>query len=102
MVITAEARSAAEKIWQDRCTPCHGPLGDGNGLGARVIGVPPRDFTNRAWQAAVSDERIAKVIVDGGASVGLAQLMPANADLASQREVLAALVEYVRGLGSQK
>lgn len=48
------------------------------------------------WQKSVTDEQLAKVIVEGGASVGKSALMPANPDLAGQPEVVQALVKKVR------
>ncbi|HEY3496007.1 MAG TPA: cytochrome c [Polyangiaceae bacterium] len=49
--------------WQQNCTRCHGSLGRGDG----PQGVPLRatDFSNAAWQGAVSDEQILKSIRDG-------------------------------------
>lgn len=93
----AEARRSAEAIWQTRCVNCHGAQGHGDGPGARLLPVRPRDFSDPAWQAAVDDERIARVIVEGGAPLGLDANMAANGDLQRAPEVVAALVEMVRG-----
>lgn len=94
-----EARQAAERIFRDRCLSCHGPLGDGRGLGSKILNVPPRDFTHAGWQGSVSDQRIANVVINGGGVVGLSPLMPANPDLEDQDEVVAALVELIRAFG---
>jgi len=57
------------------CSACHGAAGDGKGAGAAGLTPKPRDFTDAKWQASVNDDRIAKVIKEGGASVGLAATM---------------------------
>jgi len=99
VVVSADDRAAAREIWTSRCTPCHGATGGGDGPGALILEVSPRVLSDSAWQANVSDERIAAVIVGGGPAVGLQRAMPANADLEDKPRVLQALVEHVRGLG---
>ncbi len=91
------ARAEARRVWTDRCAVCHGVGGRGDGPGAKLLPVKPRDFVDEAWQASVDDAHIAKVIVDGGRSVGLDTNMAANPDLQSKPEVVDALVELVRG-----
>lgn len=93
-----EARAEARRVWQERCTNCHGERGFGNGPGARVLDPKPRVLADSSWQAQVTDEHIAGVIVNGGQSVGKSPLMAANPDLARKPEVLTALVELVRSL----
>lgn len=95
---TAEAQAKAKQIWTDRCVTCHGVQGRGDGPGSKVLFVKPRNFGDGHWQRDTEDERIAKVIVDGGRSVGLDSNMAANPDLREQPEVVAALVELIRGL----
>jgi mono/diheme cytochrome c family protein len=94
----AAARAEAEKIWKERCVTCHGPSGRGDGPGAKILPVKPRNFGDGHWQDDTTDERIAQVIVDGGRAVGLDSNMAANPDLQKKPEVVAALVELVRGL----
>jgi len=92
------ARVEAQKIWKERCVTCHGPTGNGDGPGAKILPVRPRNLGDVHWQRDTSDERIAQVIVDGGRSVGLDSNMAANPDLKKKPEVVLALVELVRGL----
>ncbi|MCX4242979.1 c-type cytochrome [Paraliomyxa miuraensis] len=92
--IAAEAR----RIWQERCTTCHGPRGHGDGPQARHLEVKPRRLSDRAWQSTVSDEHLRTVILEGGPAVGRHPLMAPNPDLRSKPAVLEALVQYVRGL----
>jgi mono/diheme cytochrome c family protein len=86
----------AQHIWTTRCVTCHGEDGRGNGPGAGALNPKPRTFTDPAWQMQTKDERIKKVIVDGGASVGLSPLMAANPDLEDKPAVVAELVAIVR------
>ncbi len=92
------ARAAAAKIWAERCVSCHGVNGRGDGPGAKLLPVKPRNFGDGAWQRDTEDSRIAQVIVDGGMSVGLDRNMAANPDLRTKPEVVTALVELIRGL----
>ncbi len=93
-----QARQEAETIWAERCTNCHGARGLGDGPGALILQTKPRALADSGWQASVTDEHIATVIVDGGQSVGLSPDMAANPDLKTKPEVLEALVQHVRSL----
>ena len=46
----------------------------------------------------MSDEHIERIILYGGAAVGLSPAMPSNPDLSGRPQVVAGLVEYVRDL----
>lgn len=94
----ADAAAEADKIWNERCVTCHGTDGSGNGPGAAALAVKPRSFKDPAWQASVDNERIKKVMVEGGASVGLNEAMAPNPDLADKPAVQDALVKKVRKL----
>jgi mono/diheme cytochrome c family protein len=93
----ADAAAEANKIWNERCVTCHGD-GSGNGPGAAALAVKPRSFKDPAWQASVDNERIKKVIVEGGASVGLNEAMAPNPDLKDKTEVQDQLVKKIRSL----
>ncbi|EDM75926.1 hypothetical protein PPSIR1_25146 [Plesiocystis pacifica SIR-1] len=86
----------AKKIWVDRCVTCHGDQGKGDGPTSAALLVKPRSFGDPGWQSSVTNERIATVIVKGGTSVGLSDVMAPNADLASKPEVVEALVRIIR------
>ena len=96
--VSAAARSEAEALFRSLCSTCHGTEGRGDGPGASEA-IQPRSFADAEWQASVSDERIRTVITLGGAAVGLNPAMPAQPQLKSKPEVLAALVDIVRGFG---
>jgi mono/diheme cytochrome c family protein len=96
-VPSEEHRVQAQTIWKERCSNCHGQFGRGDGPGAKLLMVKPRDFSDRHWKDQADDERIARTIVEGGVAVGLDGNMAANPDLRSKPEVVRALVEIVRG-----
>ena len=92
------AIAEANKVWQERCVTCHGNDGGGDGPGAAALAVKPRSFKDPSWQSSVDNERIKKVIVEGGAAVGLNEAMAPNPDLADKPAVQDALVKKIRKL----
>ncbi len=92
----AEAVAEANKVWNERCVTCHGNDGSGNGPGAAALAVKPRSFKDPNWQASADDARIKKVIVEGGASVGLNEAMAPNPDLKDKPAVQDELVKKIR------
>jgi mono/diheme cytochrome c family protein len=92
----AEAIAEANKVWNERCVTCHGTDGGGNGPGAAALAVKPRSFKDPKWQASVDDARLKKVMVEGGASVGLDPAMAPNPDLKDKPAVQDQLVKKIR------
>jgi len=90
------AVAEAKKVWSDKCVTCHGDRGMGDGPGAAVLDPKPRTFRDPRWQTQTDDARISKVIVEGGASVGLSSNMAPNPELADKPAVVAELVKKVR------
>lgn len=86
----------AQKVWKEKCVTCHGDRGRGDGPGAMALDPKPRSFGDPRWQMQTKDERIAKVIVEGGAAVGLSAGMAANPELQGKDEVVGELVKIVR------
>jgi mono/diheme cytochrome c family protein len=86
----------AEQIFTQRCSVCHGMDGKGDGPGAAALNPKPQNYTDAKFQAEVTDETIAKAIVEGGQSVGKSPLMVPNADLKDKPDVVKALVAKVR------
>ena len=82
-----------------RCASCHGMEGKGDGPGAAALNPKPRNYTDKEWQKTVTDEQIGNTIMYGGAAVGKSPIMPAQSDLQSKPEMVAALVKVVRGFG---
>lgn len=85
----------AKEIFQQRCTPCHGPAGEGDGPASAGLNPKPRKFSDAEWQKSVNDDHLVKVIRYGGAAVGKSAAMPGNPDL-SDPAVIAALKDVVR------
>ncbi len=90
------AKVDAEELFKTRCAQCHGETGKGNGPGAAALNPKPRNYTDPAWQAKVTDDDIKKTIVYGGAAVGKSPNMPANPDLEDKPEELDGLVQVIR------
>jgi mono/diheme cytochrome c family protein len=96
--ISPAIREEATKIFANRCTPCHGSAGAGDGPASAGLTPRPRNFQDKAWQSSVSDEHIERIISYGGGAVGRSPAMPPNPDLADKPEVKA-LREHIRALG---
>lgn len=88
--------AAARGLFQARCVVCHGNHGGGDGVAATALNPKPRAFGDPAWQASVTDDHIATVIVEGGVAVGKSPGMPANPELRSKPDVVRELVRLVR------
>lgn len=91
----AESGDPIDQKYQTFCATCHGADGDGNGPGAAALNPKPRSFADAAWQSSASDERIAKVIKEGGASVGLSPTMTPWGSALTDEEI-AGMVKKVR------
>jgi mono/diheme cytochrome c family protein len=83
------------------CATCHGMDGTGNGPAAAALNPKPRNYTDPAWQASVTDDVLKETILKGGALVGKSPMMPGNPQLADHPEVLDELVRIVRGFGKK-
>lgn len=81
------------------CATCHGQTGLGNGPAAASLNPKPRDYTDKAWQASVTDEQITQTILLGGAAVGKSPAMPAQPQLKEKPQVVAAMVQIIRTFG---
>ncbi len=92
----SDAAGQAAEIFTQRCTTCHGADGSGNGPAAAALNPKPRNYSDAAWQAATTDEKISQAIVKGGPAVGLSPLMPPNPDLETKPEIVAELVKKIR------
>ena len=89
----------AQVIFNERCAACHGTEGKGNGPASAALNPKPRNYSDKAWQAAVTDDQLRKTIVLGGAAVGKSPIMPASPDLDEKPEVVEGLVKIVRKFG---
>lgn len=76
-----------EQKYQTFCASCHGADGAANSATAMALNPRPRNFTDKAWQDKTSDDRIYKVLKEGGASVGLAATMASFGTLLTDEEI---------------
>ena len=97
--VPAAAKGAARAIFAERCVSCHGSEGKGDGAAAAALKPKPRSFADAEWQKQTTDAHLRKVLVGGGASVGLSALMPANPDLNTKPDVVNGLIQIIRGQG---
>lgn len=91
--------AAAKLAFSQRCVPCHGTTGQGDGPASASLDPKPRKYADKEWQASVTDEYLEKAIKLGGAGVGKSPAMPNNPDLSP--EVIKALKDIVRAFGQQ-
>lgn len=70
--VTAKTLNKGKTIYTEYCMPCHGVDGDGKGVAAKGMKVPPRDFTKGIFKfgAVLSgelphDEHLYKVLDEG-------------------------------------
>ncbi len=80
------------------CAPCHGTGGAGDGPEAASLDPTPANFTDAAFWETRDEAHVAKVLREGGPSVGRSALMPS---FGAQFDDAAAadLARYVRSLG---
>jgi mono/diheme cytochrome c family protein len=97
-VAPAKVLAQGRKLYQQRCSVCHGDTGAADGVGARRLVPEPQHLDAVIWQANVTDDEIAKAILLGGAAVSRSPMMPANPDLKTKPAVVQSLVAYVRQL----
>lgn len=89
----------ARSLFQSVCATCHGPDGKGNGVAAAALDPKPRNYTDKAWQASVTDDDLRKIILFGGAAVGKSAVMPGTPQLKDKPEQLTALIQIIRAFG---
>jgi mono/diheme cytochrome c family protein len=91
--------SQAEQMFATVCATCHGMDGTGKGPAAESINPKPRDYTDPAWQASVTDDLLKETILKGGQGVGKSPMMPGQPQLKDHPEVLDGLVQIIRKFG---
>jgi len=92
-------KSQAKTLFGQRCVPCHGAVGKGDGPASAGLNPKPRAFGDLEWQKSVTDEHLVKIIRLGGAAVGKSAAMPNNPDVTEP--VAVALKDIVRGFASK-
>ena len=65
---------SGEEAYKKYCSACHGRTGIGDGPGAIISGIPPRDLTNKAYMSLLSDEDLFKRVRFGEEAVEYLQM----------------------------
>ena len=81
--------------YQFYCAACHGMRGNGDGINAKNLSIPPRRHSNASYMANLSDAYLSRVIKEGGTSQGLSPLMPPWGGVLSDKEILN-LIAFLR------
>ena len=97
--IPPEAQKEAEELFATRCMTCHGAQGHGDGPASAGLTPKPRNFSDKSWQAGVTDAHLENIIQYGGGAVGKSPTMPPNPDLVAKPAVIKALRAHIRTLG---
>lgn len=79
-------------IFNSSCVACHGPLGKGRGILAKIIGAPMLDFTKRESLKHLSDNKLILTIKEGAGD-----LMPGWGETLNSDEI-ENVAAYVRSL----
>lgn len=93
------AVSQARQLYASTCAVCHGASGRGDTPTAAALNPRPRNYSDKAWQASVTDDDLRKTILLGGAAVGKSPTMPGQPQLKDKPEVVDALVAMIREFG---
>lgn len=84
-------------LYRTWCAGCHGVAGDGRGVNARALPVPPARHADGAVMAMRTDDTLFDVIAGGGLVMNRSPRMPAFSGTLSLGEIRA-LVRHVRTL----
>lgn len=60
-----QARRNGRRIYLANCAPCHGENADGCGERREELNPPPRDHSDPAWRATVTEESVFAAISGG-------------------------------------
>jgi len=93
----AQVTENTRQTYQWYCAQCHGIEGEGNGINAKFLTVPPRNHTKGDYLETRTDEQLFEAIKFGGLSVGRAPCMPAWGHTLDE-DTIHSLVQYIREL----
>ena len=89
---------SGKKLFAQRCASCHGDSGAGDGPVAAALPADqkPRNLAQGQMKFATDDDKIMKLLKEGGSVVGLNALMPPQPDL--KEDDLKSLVMFIKSL----
>jgi mono/diheme cytochrome c family protein len=94
------AEQKGRALYAYYCALCHGKTGQGNGFNSYNLTTPPRNFTDSAKMASLSDKQIEKAIRGGGVALGLSPQMPAWGGVLTEKQA-SDLTAFIRTLSKQ-
>lgn len=86
-----------KEIYAANCSSCHGDTGKGDGPAGAALDPKPRDLSDKAGMAKVTDQQMTDVIKKGGPAVGKSALMAPFGDSLKDDEI-ADVVAFIRSL----
>ncbi len=93
LAVDVNRKVSIEEKYATFCSRCHGVNGRPV---AATGGTTPRDFSDAAWSKGADDERLMRVIQEGGAAVGLSAEMPPWKGVLTDEETSAMIVRIRR------
>ncbi len=99
--VTISIESKGKKVYLHYCRLCHGETGEGDGLNAYSLDPRPRNFTDGKYMNSLPDEKLFKVITEGGNAVGKSKSMPPWGRVLTKEKV-EYLIAYIRMYSSSK
>jgi len=87
----------AKKIFDSRCSLCHGVDGTGSGPAGASLKPPPTNFTTADYWKSATPEHVKSVIISGKPGTAM---VPFGAVL--KPDEIEALAKYVRGFGPKE
>ncbi len=81
--------------YQYYCAACHGKRGNGDGVNAKNLSIPPRRHNDASYMANLTDAYLNRVIKEGGVSQGFSPQMPPWGGVLSDEEI-SNLIAFLR------
>jgi putative heme-binding domain-containing protein len=100
-LVLSKSLKKGKSLFLHYCAHCHGNKGRGDGFNAEFLDKDPAELSSQKFQEKRSDEKIFRVINEGGAKVKKSHLMPSFGSTLSEEEIWS-LVAFVRYLGGWK
>ena len=83
------------QLYNKYCVVCHGSTGGGDGFNSFNLNPKPKSLADSAYNKALSNESIKKIIAYGGGGMNRSVLMPSYQNTLNNNEIQY-LVQYIR------